>query len=349
MQAIWKTLSPRAYTNLFLRNTLFYPSFLITHQINFQHAQVLNSKSRKQKIWKINLRMQDYLSKKKYHKMYELFENSKNDGLIPDKYMFSTLLRGCIEEGNFEQADKILQDMYDYGVKPDQHIYSLMMNGFGKCGQPEKCDKILAEMKELGIKPDITLYNTYIEVYAKYGNTEKIEEIIKEMERENVKFDEITFGSIIKGYSKKGNLQKIEQILNSMKDQVSITPHICGIIIDGLVKSKRVEEAEAWQSKLVNEYNAQINVVSYSSIIKGYLDLNNFEKAIDLFNEMKIRKYFPDQVIYQIIIGYLVKNGDYMKSYHYLQEMKRYNVPYNQKNYKLLKFIERNYLGKGKI
>ena len=54
------------------------------------------------------------------------------DGVKPSSYVFSRILAGFRDRGDWQKAFAVLREMQASGVRPDRHFYNVMIDTFGK-------------------------------------------------------------------------------------------------------------------------------------------------------------------------------------------------------------------------
>ena len=110
----------------------------------------------------------------------------------------------------------------------------------------------------------------------------------------------ITYAIMIRGFGNDYSLEKSFGIFEEMKlNNVSPNEIIFGCLLNACVKCNKIQRAcEVYEEIKSGSTDIQMNVVLYSTLIKGYTKEKNFEKAFEIYNKIKI--YKPKK----IIIGY---------------------------------------------
>merc|ERR1719235_101668 len=68
--------------------------------------------------------------------------------------------------------------------------------------------------------------------------------------------------------------------------------------------------------------SVQLNIITYSAIIKGYCQENRIDKALELMQDMKRNGVLkPDEYIYNTIINGCARQGQYDKGVAMLEDM----------------------------
>jgi len=125
----------------------------------------------------------------------------------------------------------------------------------------------------------------------------------EEKEKSNI----ILFNAILEVCVESGNYERLNQIYRDLKQEAS-----------------------------VNDNFPKPNVVTFSTVIKGYIKNQKFDDAINVYEFLKSNGYKLDEIIYSIMIDGLAEHGLTEKAEEIFREMKRLGVKRSSIIYSIL-------------
>ncbi|KAJ9163956.1 hypothetical protein P3X46_023576 [Hevea brasiliensis] len=137
----------------------------------------------------------------------EVFQEMISQGLKPNVVIDSTLIKGHIKEGMFEEARKILDVVKEQGVAPDVFCYNTFIIGLCKAGKMEEARTYLVVMVKNGLKPNVYTYGPFIHGYCKAGDMQGAESCFAEMLSCGIAPNDVVYGALIDGYCKEGVME----------------------------------------------------------------------------------------------------------------------------------------------
>jgi len=98
----------------------------------------------------------------------DLLEEMKFHKIHPNTPVFTTLIGGCADAGNFAGAMRFYNALKKYGLKPDARTFSCLFKavakGLDSSATMEKVESLKAEMSRYGITPSLILQNAMLSV-----------------------------------------------------------------------------------------------------------------------------------------------------------------------------------------
>ncbi len=267
---------------------------------------------------------------------------SKAKGIKPDEILYNCILDTCVKYNRMEQADSVYRDMQLAGVPPSKITYAIMIRGYGNDYRLEKAFEIFHEMKESNTAPNEIIYGCLLNACVKCSKIEKACEIYDEINLSNIEMNLILYTTLIKGYTKTKNFEKAFEIYQKLLIDKAITPNIIAYnsILDSCVEcgnydmmSKIYEDIK--YNAMKDESFSQPDLITYSTVIKGYSRMKYVEKVMDIYNYLRGRDDMVlDEVIYNSILDGLLKSQrfeDAMKVYEDMTIMgiKRSNATFS--------------------
>jgi len=138
-------------------------------------------------------------------------------------------------------------------------------------------------------------YSTIVKGFAVSRQHSKVVAIYKEMKERHIHCNTITFNTLLNAMARCGMMHEMPQLLEDMKDS---NPPVAP------------------------------DVVTYSTVIKGYCHSGDLDKGLELLNHMKILgEVQPDEVLYNSLLDGCAKQQRVDQALKLLEEMREVNVP----------------------
>ena len=291
---------------------------------------------------------------------FQLFEKVKQISK-PDEILYNCIMDACLR---FNQVDKMLElykEMFENGINCSSVTYGIVIKAYGMKGDVDSALKIYEKMKSNKIKISSVTYGCLINVCTKNNKLEKAFELYELLNKEGIEMNTILYTTMIKAYSKTKNLNKVIEILNTMINSKNSKPNIItyNCVIDCCVKCNNFKLAYQYFNYLVNinenlyknnntntininsnnnNYeNLKLDIVTFSTLIKGELHKHNFGNARNLMNKMMEFDYIKLDCI---LLNTLLDGCEKCKCFHEALDIfylfKKKNVAINMMTYSIL-------------
>merc|ERR1719272_370825 len=138
--------------------------------------------------------------------------------------------------------------------------------------------------------------------------------------------------TMIRNCAAEKNLAGAKAVFESAKQSdAEMNSVIYNTVLDACVACQDITAAEEWMEYAKQE--EMIDVVSFNTLIKAHLQLGNFVKARELFEEMKKESLQPNEVTYNELINAMITKGDFRcraEVWGVVAEMQQASVKPNQ-------------------
>lgn len=154
---------------------------------------------------------------KRLKKSFDLYEEMKRLGLMPNLPIFTTLIKGCIDVNEHERAWKTFDHMRLEICQPDIVAYSLMIHSCAKTNNAERSMDLFEEMQSRNIKPNRVTFNSLINACARREDYFiQAFNVLREMQYQGHQPDKYTFNALIFACSKQGDIPRAKWLLSEM-------------------------------------------------------------------------------------------------------------------------------------
>eukprot|EP01083_Nonionella_stella_P074228 201281_1 len=124
----------------------------------------------------------------------QYFERMRNDfGIVPDKFIFCILIKGCKKESQYKLAEKYWICMQkEYDIAPSSWLYTEMISTYARANKSNKAMTLFAQyyakLKLERVECDVTTFHAYLTVFARNGDVKGMEQALQMIEEEqNIK------------------------------------------------------------------------------------------------------------------------------------------------------------------
>ncbi len=264
----------------------------------------------------------------------ELVKSGACSEVKADEVLFNSVMDICISNNKVQIAEQIFEDMKQSNkIKPSVVTYSIMIRGYGILYKIEKAFNLYEEIKEKGMQPNDIIFGCLMNCAVRCSNLSLMVEIFEKMKSHGMKPNAIIYTTLIKGFNKMKQYEKAFQIFDELtleeKNKSNIV--IYNAILDVCVESRKFDKLKEIYNELKklaieDEKNPQPNLVTYSTVVKGYFKSNNITEAFNLYEFLKTNNFKLDEVFFSILIDSLVAANEFSKAEKLFLEMKSLNI-----------------------
>lgn len=226
--------------------------------------------------------------------VFDLFNQMQVDGIEPNDYIFSAMLKMCGSSGSLEHGRTIHNHIIRQGLASNLFVGSALIDMYAKCDCLDQARQVFDEL----VVRNVVCWNAMIGGYVKHGQGRSAFELYNAMQIEGVEPDRVTLLSILKACGISGVLEQ-GMLVHSQVIRGGFQLNVCvgTALIDMYVKCKKLKEACNHFQKMPCQ-----DVVSWGAIIAGYIESGDFLSGIKLFDKMQDEGVEPDIVTRSIAI-----------------------------------------------
>lgn len=185
--------------------------------------------------------------------------------------------------------------MRSRSICPTSITLGCMVEAIVSNGQIEKGYSLIREaMADPDMRPlvNAVIYCSVLKGFSHEKRFDRVWAVYEEMIAEKIQFSVVTFNTLIDASTRSGEMFRIQPLLQDMSKQ-GIEP----------------------------------NVITYSTILKGYCQENCLDKAFELMAEMKkVALLTPDEVTYNTLLDGCARHGLYDRGISVLKDMEASGV-----------------------
>ncbi|OEL33801.1 Pentatricopeptide repeat-containing protein [Dichanthelium oligosanthes] len=218
----------------------------------------------------------------------EIFHEMQSSGLTPDCVTVASLLAACASVGDLQKGKQLHSYSLKAGMSLDYITEGSLLDLYVKCGDIETAHQIF----DLGDRTNVVLWNLMLVAYGQISDLAKSFEIFSQMQADGIRPNQFTYPCILRTCTCNGQTEFGEQIHSlSIKTGFESDTYVSGVLIDMYSKY-------GWHDKArkILEMLGKKDVVSWTSIIAGYVQHDFCEEALATFKEMQDSGIWPDNI-----------------------------------------------------
>ncbi|KAJ7560412.1 hypothetical protein O6H91_04G128400 [Diphasiastrum complanatum] len=222
------------------------------------------------------------------------FEQMKQTGISPNKVAFVVVLKACARIPALEKGKQLHLDIIKSGFESDAILGNTLVDMYSKCGLIEDARQVFNKLHER----NVVSWTAMIAGYAQQGFDMEAFALYEQMKEEGVQPNNVTYVVLLKACASIATLEKGKQVhLDIIKSGFESDVIIGSTLVDMYAKCKCVEYAR----QLFNNMHER-NVVSWNSMIAGYVQQGLGKEALALYEQMKQESVQPNNVTYVVLL-----------------------------------------------
>uniref|UniRef100_A0A7S1RX69 Pentacotripeptide-repeat region of PRORP domain-containing protein n=1 Tax=Alexandrium catenella TaxID=2925 RepID=A0A7S1RX69_ALECA len=243
----------------------------------------------------------------------ELLVEMKEAGHPPNDVTYNCLVNAAVSHGNgnFREAWETIELMEASGVAADHYTISIMMKALKRVKNPRDVARALEllDRSAIDICSDEILLNSVLETCIRHREMRRIEGVLASYQGSSLKPQVHTYGSLIKACSTLKRVDKCWAFWREMEEHRGIQPNdiVLGCMLDALVCNGCVDDAVEVFSKW--KKHLKPNTVIYSTLIKGFANTHQADRAMAAWKEMRATGIQMNTVVYNAVIDAQARIG----------------------------------------
>ncbi|KAK4268886.1 hypothetical protein QN277_022114 [Acacia crassicarpa] len=270
---------------------------------------------------------------RRYREAFSWYTKMLKEGIMPDIVLYTIMIHGLSKEGRVGEAIKLLDEIVQSGLTPDALCYNVVIKGFCDIGLLDRALSLQLEISEHIQFPNACTYSILICGMCRDGLVGEAEQIFNQMEKLGCLPSIATFNALISGLCKAGQLEEARLLFCKM--EIGKSPllflrlsQVGNRVVDGIGLRKTVEQM-CESGQILDAYHLLIDsgvvpdITTYNILINAYCKAGNVDRALKLFEHLKLKGLSPDSVTYGTLIDGLyraAREEDALKIYEQMLE-----------------------------
>lgn len=261
-------------------------------------------------------------SKHKHHqKALELLVLMLREGVRPNVYTYSSVLRSC---NGMSDVRMIQCGIIKEGLESDVFVRSALIDVFAKLGEPEDALSVFDEM----VTGDAIVWNSIIGGFAQNNKSDEALKLFKRMKRAGFTAEQATLTSVLRACT---GLALLEL---GMQAHVHILKYDRDLILDNALVDMYCKCGSLEDARRVFSQMKERDVVSWSTMISGLAQNGYSHEALKLFESMKASGTKPNYITLVGVLFACSHAGLLEDGWYYFREMKKlYGIDPGREHY----------------
>ncbi|XP_031287023.1 pentatricopeptide repeat-containing protein At4g33170-like [Pistacia vera] len=227
-----------------------------------------------------------------------------NDIPAPDDVAWTTMIFGCVENGDEERALSIYHQMRLSGVLPDEYTFATLVKASSCLTAIEQGRQIHANVIKLDCAFDIFVGTSLVDMYAKCGNIEDAYQSFKQMNVRNI----VLWNAMLVGLAQHGNGEEALKLFEVMKANVVEPDGVTFIgVLSACSHSGLVSEAYEYFHSMHDKYGIEPEIEHYSCLVDALGRAGRTQEAEELIVSMPFE---ASASMYRALLGACRVKGD---------------------------------------
>jgi pentatricopeptide repeat protein len=215
-------------------------------------------------------------------------------GIQPDSQTYDCLMQSCLNLKSVQEAKIVHSHMIGTGINREVCLNNKLMSMYAKFGSLGDARLVFDEMPERSV----VSWTTMIAAYTRHRLCEDALKLFYQMQRMGIRPDQFTFASVLPAIANLVALQQGKKVHDEINRSGFLSNVFVGsALVDMYVKCGSVEDAREVFDKMTER-----NVVTWTAIMAGYVQVERLEEALKLFTEMLVFGMKPDSGVFTAVL-----------------------------------------------
>ncbi|XP_024315972.1 pentatricopeptide repeat-containing protein At4g13650 [Brachypodium distachyon] len=217
-----------------------------------------------------------------------IFDEMQLSGLSPDSVTIASLLAACSAVGDLRKGKQLHSYLLKAGMSLDYIMEGSLLDLYVKSGDIEEALQIF----DSGDRTNVVLWNLMLVAYGQIDDLAKSFDIFYRMLAAGVRPNKFTYPCMLRTCTHTGEIGLGEQIHSlTIKNGFQSDMYVSGVLIDMYSKYGWLDKAQR-----ILDMIEEKDVVSWTSMIAGYVQHEFCKEALETFKEMQACGIWPDNI-----------------------------------------------------
>ncbi|KAJ0988580.1 hypothetical protein J5N97_006936 [Dioscorea zingiberensis] len=228
-------------------------------------------------------------------KSLHLFNRMREEGVMPDRFVLSSVTSACAEVEFLEGGKQIHGYAYRSGADVDISVSNVLIYLYCKCSRIQIARRLFDSV----LVKNLVSWTTMIAGYMQNSLDEKALDMFLRMNRLEFRPDGFACTSVLSSCGSLMALQQGKQVHGyTIKANLENDEYVKNGLIDMYAKCNSLVDA-----RLVFDVMDDKNTVSYNAMIEGYAMQEDLSEVFILFKKMRLESLHPSLLTYVSLLG----------------------------------------------
>ncbi|XP_057873406.1 putative pentatricopeptide repeat-containing protein At5g52630 [Cryptomeria japonica] len=236
-----------------------------------------------------------YTQNRRSKNALELFCQMQQADVKPNRFTFAAILQACASLAALKQGRQVHSQIIMTGNLIDIVPNNILIDMYSKCRCIDDARKLFDKMP----RRDSISWNAMLAGYSQNGNPEVALEFFRQIRRARIELNQFAYSSVLKACAAMAELQPGKQVhAHVIKTKSGSDVYVGSSLVDMYTKCARIEDARHVFDKMSTS-----NVVTWTTMIAGYVQSELVEEALKLFCQLPHRDIKPDEFIFSSVLS----------------------------------------------
>ncbi|KAH7421810.1 hypothetical protein KP509_13G076800 [Ceratopteris richardii] len=224
------------------------------------------------------------------------FKEMQQEGFEPGPVTLNCILKACHLAEDLDKGMQIHQQIIKQGLlRNNPMLGNALVDMYAKCSVLSKAHQVLEELPSR----DVVTWNALVEGFIQQGQNEQALKCFYQMQLEGISSDAVSFASALKACGMLGAMAKGEEIHEKITNNGLLASDcmLGNALVDMYVKCDALSKAQQVLEELPSR-----NVITWSTLIAGFVEAGEGEEALKCFQQMQNEGLSPDAVTFACIL-----------------------------------------------
>lgn len=213
------------------------------------------------------------------------FKNMQKSGYEPDATSYKAIISSLCTAGKGELALEFYKDVIGKGTVLDVGVYKKLMNCMARSGDTAAVRLVGDDMIRLSLLPESKVHGCMLESFCNFGKIKEALELIRELKNKVFALEHEYFKTLVRGLCKAGRITDALEMVEIMVRKGNIDHNVHGIIINEYLQQNQTQNALDVFEKMKETGHAP-PVSTYTKLMQHLFRSNHYEEACKLYDEM---------------------------------------------------------------
>ncbi|XP_026661131.2 pentatricopeptide repeat-containing protein At2g40720 isoform X1 [Phoenix dactylifera] len=219
----------------------------------------------------------------------ELFVLMKNWGLELQSTTFSSTLTACSTGEVVAFGEGVHCCLIKLGFELDPYVCTCLLGMYGRCGLLDEARRVLESARSKGTE----LWNSMISAYVNSSYALDALNVYKQMRLSDIRSDCITISNVLSSCS----IVSLLDFGKGVHGELIKRPERNNMMVRGSLINMYMKCGSTEDAGLLFNLGKDWDVIVWGSMIAGYCQNKKYDRALNLFNKLRVKGLDPDSAI----------------------------------------------------
>eukprot|EP00927_Polykrikos_kofoidii_P040963 TRINITY_DN3490_c0_g5_i1.p1 TRINITY_DN3490_c0_g5~~TRINITY_DN3490_c0_g5_i1.p1 ORF type:complete len:768 (+),score=127.25 TRINITY_DN3490_c0_g5_i1:134-2305(+) len=251
-----------------------------------------------------------------------------------DDVLLTSVVEACLKTQRLDLLKGLLHKWQDngYQLHLSAPAYGSMIKTFGSNGDIDRVWLLWREMKRCKVQPSEVTLGCMVEALVTNGSVDGAWQLVQELWNEESQrhlVNTVIYSTILKGFAMARRLDKAHALYDEMQSRgISCNTIAYNTMLNAFVRCGDMTHVpQILEDMKASSPPVEADMITYSTIIKGYCSSGDLDKGLALVKDMEIGGSFtPDEVMYNSLLDGCAKQKRLEDALGLLKKMREAGV-----------------------